>query len=199
MSSALIEKSRTIFFLKKELNKSFRWLFPELYWDTDLPAKKDSGIAELSITVRKDLQLLGHLHIFKKSLLPNQSERFPVICSSTGGTPCAFFASGENPVSTENGETPTRRTESIQVLSRAKCSWLLPQATYYHLVREEKAFKSKAERLGYYVSLLVDGMNLGLQTQLVVHSCSLNKPSVEEYQEVQGTPLRIAVKSTSSI
>ncbi|MEC8260214.1 MAG: hypothetical protein VX032_07305, partial [SAR324 cluster bacterium] len=84
--------------------------------------------------------------------------------------------------------------KSIQVLPQEQMQLAVAKgATYYHLVREGKGLQIKGgSARSYYVSLLVDGMEPGLQN--LAWLCILpQQASVEEYQEVQGHTLEIAV------
>ncbi|MEL0159186.1 MAG: hypothetical protein VXA48_09625, partial [Deltaproteobacteria bacterium] len=84
--------------------------------------------------------------------------------------------------------------KSVQVLPQEQMQLAVAKgATYYHLVREGKGLQIKGgSARSYYVSLLVDGMEPGSQN--LAWLCILpQQASVEEYQEVQGHTLEIAV------
>ena len=94
----------------------------------------------------------------------------------------------------KNGDLPGETEKSIQVLPQEQMQLAVAKgATYYHLVREGKGLQIKGgSARSYYVSLLVDGMEPGLQN--LAWLCILpQQASVEEYQEVQGHTLEIAV------
>ncbi|MEK9761602.1 MAG: hypothetical protein VW729_02915, partial [Deltaproteobacteria bacterium] len=84
--------------------------------------------------------------------------------------------------------------KSVQVLPQEQMQLAVAKgATYYHLVREGKGLQIKGgSARSYYVSLLVDGMEPGSQN--LAWLCILpQQASVEEYQEVQGHTLEIAI------
>ena len=195
--SRLIGKTKNYILSQKEFEQIILdGFFPELDWDADLPAKKIQGLRTIGLPYASDSAITRHLLRFLRNHCSQiEAERFPTHVLFNGGALEPSLLQEKIRRLLEKWVTLLRETEkSIQVLPQEQMQLAVAKgATYYHLVREGKGPQIKGgSARSYYVSLLVDEMKPGSQN--LAWLCILpQQASIEEYQEVQGHTLEIAV------
>ncbi|MGA0340222.1 MAG: Hsp70 family protein, partial [bacterium] len=195
--SRLIGKTKNYILSQNEFEQIILdGFFPELDWDADLPAKKIQGLRTLGLPYASDTAITRHLLRFLRNHCSQiEPERFPTHVLFNGGTLEPSLLQEKIRRLLEKWGSQLGETEkSVQVLPQEQMQLAVAKgATYYHLVREGKGLQIKGgSARSYYVSLLVDGMEPGSQN--LAWLCILpQQASVEEYQEVQGHTLEIAI------